>query len=98
MGVAPEAIAKKKFGYRLKYIAFFQLFYSCVDSSGAHQALPIIVAPEATIRGCVATFYRLKYCSAASLFIPGGLHISSLLPLYMLPLFFSLLGAKCQSP
>jgi hypothetical protein len=90
MGVAPEAIAKK-IRYRLKYIVFPSSSYGILVliRQVTRQALAMVVAPEAIRRGCVATFYRLKYFPSASPFIFRGLHISSFLPLYMFQLFLS---------
>jgi hypothetical protein len=50
MGVAPEAIVEKTyFEYRLKdSVSFFMRSYrDSIISSGAHPALPMVVAPEA---------------------------------------------------
>jgi hypothetical protein len=63
--------------------------YSCVDSSGARQALPMVVAPEAIRRGVLQPFIDSNIFLPSSPFILGGLHVSSLLPLYIFPLFLS---------
>jgi hypothetical protein len=61
------------------------------------QIFLIVLAPE-SMRGCIVIFYILQFCSATFLFILVALHVSVLCPLYMLPLLYFLLGAKCKSP
>jgi hypothetical protein len=63
MVVAPEAILRSFFGYRLKYTFSFAIsrsyLFCSIISSGARLALPmVVVAPEAIVEDIFG--YRLK--------------------------------------